>query len=67
MVVREQVALQLLRTGTGSISRLARQSSLYGLQIWSEIPWTMPPCEMPVEDWCQELYLCALTHLEAHA
>ena len=66
-VVKETIALTLLRTGTGSISRIQRRSSLYGLQVWSEIPWTMPPVEMPIVDWCQELYLCSLAHLEAHA
>lgn len=66
-VVREQVALQLLRTGTGSITRLTRSSSLHGIQVWSEIPWTMPVHDMPVADWCQEVYLAALAHLEAQA
>jgi hypothetical protein len=66
-VLRERVALELLRTGTGSVSRLTRASTLYGIQVWSEIPWTMPPVELPAVDWCQEVYLCALAHLEAMA
>lgn len=66
-IVRERVYLELHRTGTGSLTQIGRASSLYGLQVWSQIPWTMPPHELSGPDWCQELYLAALAHLEALA
>jgi hypothetical protein len=66
-IVRERIYVELHRSGTGSFTTFGRASSLYGLQVWSEIPWTMPPGELSGAGWCQELYLACLTHLEAQA